>query len=37
MERAEVARLDKGGGAAQAALAVLALKRAAEFCADAAR
>jgi 6,7-dimethyl-8-ribityllumazine synthase len=29
LERAEVARLDKGGGAAQAALAVLALKRAA--------
>jgi 6,7-dimethyl-8-ribityllumazine synthase len=37
MERAEVARLDKGGGAAQAALAVLALKRAAELCASAAR
>ncbi len=28
LERAEVSRLDKGGGAAQAALAVLALKRA---------
>jgi 6,7-dimethyl-8-ribityllumazine synthase len=29
LERAEIARLDKGGGAAEAALAVLALKRAA--------
>jgi 6,7-dimethyl-8-ribityllumazine synthase len=29
LERARVSRLDKGGGAAQAALAVLALKRAA--------